>query len=73
VTLPFDTTQPEARSNPVTFYTDEETYRWLQDLVRDLELDRSLVVHRIVKAAREQTFAPEGERRAGDDRRKLTA
>lgn len=69
MTLPFDVTKPEQRSNPVTFYTDDETFAWVQALVSDHGLDRSLVVHRIVKQARESADQPDGERRAGDDRR----
>lgn len=69
MTLPFDVTRPEQRSSPVTFYTDEVTFTWLNDLVRDLGIDRSLIVHRIVKQARESAALSDGqERRAGDRR-----
>jgi hypothetical protein len=57
VTLPFDTTKPESRPEPITFFTDEETANRLNELKDSTGLDRSLIVHRIVKRALEGTPA----------------
>ena len=53
VTMPFDPTKPEARPVPITFFTDEDTARWLDDHDAGTGLGRSLIVHRIVKQARD--------------------
>lgn len=70
MTIPFDTTKPEVRPCPVTFFTDEDTFRWLSEQDSDTELGKSLIVHRIVKQAREASVQTDGEKRTGEDRRK---
>lgn len=70
MTLPFDTTKPEARPCPITFFTDEDTARWLSEQDTETELGKSLIVHRIVKQARESSGTAEGERRRAEDRRR---
>jgi hypothetical protein len=65
VTLPFDTSKPEARPNRVVFWTDDETHQWLANQATEYDLDLSLLLHRIVKATRQSTGdAP--RRRASD-------
>lgn len=54
--LPFDATPVEERPEAITFYTDAETAKRLSDLKERTGLDRSLIVHRIVKKA----LAPAG-------------
>jgi hypothetical protein len=70
VTIPFDITKPEIRRVPVTFNTDETTAEWLQKMMQETGLDRSLIVHRIVKEAKDSASLPEGDKRTGEDRRK---
>ncbi len=60
--LPFDVTPPEVRPVPVTFFTDEKTGERLDALKEETGLDRSLIVHRIVKRALEA--APAEKRKA---------
>jgi hypothetical protein len=67
VTIPLDLSPTESRPVKVVFFTDEATGAWLEDFGGD----RSLIVHRIVKAAREVAVAPVGEdKRTGEDRRR---
>ncbi|MGH7510894.1 MAG: hypothetical protein ACREMZ_15685 [Gemmatimonadales bacterium] len=54
MTLPFDATKPELRPVSITFFTDEETARRLEELKDTTGIDRSLIVHRILKKAFEE-------------------
>jgi hypothetical protein len=64
-TLPFDTTPVEERPESITFYTDVETARRLEELKEQTGLDRSLIVHRILKRALEATQADRKKAAAG--------
>lgn len=72
--ISLDLSKPDSRPYKVTFFTDADTGRWLEELAGENTPDnrgyRSLVCHRIMKAAREAngTPAPEGERRNGERR-----
>lgn len=57
MSLPFDPTPPQKRPVAVTFFTDERTASRLDELAEETNLDRSLIVHRIVKQALEPTKA----------------
>lgn len=57
--LPFDPSQPERRPNRVVFYTDVDTAKWLDDVATEHDLDQSLVLHRIVKQARDSASGTE--------------
>lgn len=72
MTIPFDVTKPEARPEKITFFTDEDTGLWLDEMAKGHDLERSLVVHRIVKQARESASPTDGDKRTGEDRRKAS-
>jgi hypothetical protein len=70
VTVPLDLSPPEPRPVKKVFFTDEGTAAWLDEMFA--QRDQSLIIHRIVKAAKEAAMAPVvGEdKRTGEDRRK---
>lgn len=66
MTLPFDTTKPETRSDRIVFYTDPATAKWIYEQGENTELGVSLFCHRMAKQARTSTERPSPRRRASD-------
>ena len=67
MTASFDFSKPETRSNRVVFYTDDETFAWLNAQADGTELGMSLMMHRIAKAAAQSSAVqPTPKRRASD-------
>jgi hypothetical protein len=72
VTLPIDLTKPEqpTRTFTVTFTTDSANVDWLMGMENETGLSRSLLMHRVLTAARLNVgiATVEGERRQGERR-----